>query len=213
MARTITLESLAIVEDDLVVHELLAEEITAHLGVKELRQYTDGAEAFLHLAKKPVDVALFDINLPGMNGIECIRKLKVLHPRMQIIVLTVYDHTDVIFDALTAGATGYLLKSTPVEKVIEGIKEVLAGGSPISTLIAREVIRAFQTKNLTNEYFQELSKREKEILEQLNQGYSYKEIAQKLFLSVDTVRTHIRNIYEKLQVNSRVEALKKTGFL
>lgn len=213
MQETRKLEKLAVVEDDPVVQEILAEEIKNTLGVQSIHVFTNGQVAFTELAKDPVEVALFDINLPGMNGIECIQKLKLLHPRMQIIVLTVYDNTDVIFDALKAGATGYLLKSTPVEKVVEAIREVLSGGSPISAQIARKVIKAFQTKSLTNEYFQELSRREREILEQLNHGYRYKEIAEKLFLSVDTVRTHVRNIYEKLQVNSRAEALKKTGFL
>jgi DNA-binding NarL/FixJ family response regulator len=156
---------------------------------------------------------LFDVNLPGMSGIDCIQRLKILHPRMQMMVLTVYDNTDTIFQALKAGATSFLLKSTPPEKVIEAIEDVFNGGSPISSQIARKVIEAFTVKEKTNEYFQELSKREQEILEQLSKGYRYKEIADQLFLSIETVRTHIRNIYEKLQVNSRVEALKKTGLL
>lgn len=132
---------------------------------------------------------------------------------MQMMVLTVYDNADSIFNALKAGATSYLLKSTPPDKVIEAIYEVKNGGSPISSQIARKVIEAFALKEKTNEYFQDLSRREQEILEQLSKGYRYKEIADKLFVSLETVRTHIRNIYEKLQVNSRVEALKKTGLL
>ena len=130
-----------------------------------------------------------------------------------MMVLTVYDNADTIFNALKAGATSYLLKSTPPEKVIEAIFEVKNGGSPISSQIARKVIEAFALREKTNEYFQELSRREQEILEQLSKGYRYKEIADKLFVSLETVRTHIRNIYEKLQVNSRVDALKKTGLL
>ncbi|MFM6924882.1 MAG: LuxR C-terminal-related transcriptional regulator, partial [Ferruginibacter sp.] len=165
------------------------------------------------LSAQPADIALFDINLPGMNGIDCIQRLKLLHPRMQMMVLTVYDNADNIFNALKAGATSYLLKSTPPEKVIEAIYEVHHGGSPISSQIARKVIDAFTLKEKTNDYFQELSRREQEILEQLSKGYRYKEIADKLFVSIETVRTHIRNIYEKLQVNGRAEALKKTGFL
>lgn len=213
MPGTFQIASVAIIEDDAKVQELLAEEISIHLDVKDLRIYKNGLTALNELTKEPADIALFDINLPGMNGIECIQKLKLVHPRMQMIVLTVYDNADIIFDALRAGASGYLLKSTSPEKIIEAIYEVMQGGSPISSSIARKVIDTFRLKENTNEYFQELSRREKEILEQLNNGYRYKEIADKLFLSLDTVRTHVRNIYEKLQVNSRVEALKKTGLL
>lgn len=213
MPDSLKIDSIAIVEDDARVSDCLAEEIYLNMDVKYLRIYNDGLTALKELAHEPADVALFDLNLPGMNGIECIQRLKLLHPRMQIIVLTVYDNTDTIFDALKSGATGYLLKTTPADKIIEAIYEVTNGGSPISSHIARKVIEAFRVKENVNEYFQYLSRREKEILEQLNNGYRYKEIADKLFLSVDTVRTHVRNIYEKLQVNSRVEALKKTGFL
>ena len=132
---------------------------------------------------------------------------------MQMMVLTVFDDNDNVFSALKAGAVSYLLKSTPPEKVIEAIEEVYKGGSPISSQIARKVIDAFSVREKTNEYFQDLSRREQEILEQLSKGYRYKEIADKLFVSIETVRTHVRNIYEKLQVNNRAEALKKTGFI
>jgi len=191
----------------------MAEQIQLQVDVKELRIFGDGETALKELASAPVEIALFDINLPGMSGIECIQRLKILHPRMQMMVLTVYDNADTIFNALKAGATSYLLKSTPPEKVIEAIFEVKNGGSPISSQIARKVIEAFALREKTNEYFQELSRREQEILEQLSKGYRYKEIADKLYVSLETVRTHIRNIYEKLQVNSRVDALKKTGLL
>lgn len=137
----------------------------------------------------------------------------MVHPKTQCMVLTVYDKPDIIFEALKAGAISYLLKSTPAEKIIEAIAEVNKGGSPISSQIARKVIEAFAIKENTNEYFQNLTRREQEILENLSMGYRYKEIADKLFVSLDTVRTHVRNIYEKLQVNSRAEALKKTGLL
>lgn len=207
------ISSIAITEDDEKVRHYLAEQIQLQIDVKELRLFADAESALKELASNPVDIALFDVNLPGMSGIDCIQRLKILHPRMQMMVLTVYDNTDTIFQALKAGATSYLLKSTPPEKVVEAIVDVFEGGSPISSQIARKVIEAFTVKEKTNEYFQELSKREQEILEQLSKGYRYKEIADQLFLSIETVRTHIRNIYEKLQVNSRVEALKKTGLL
>jgi DNA-binding NarL/FixJ family response regulator len=209
----VKINSIAIIEDDATVRHYLAEQIQLHIDVAELRVFGDAETALKELTAKPVGIALFDVNLPGMNGIDCIQRLKMLHPRMQMMVLTVYDNPDTIFNALKAGATSYLLKSTPAEKILEAIAEVQQGGSPISSQIARKVIEAFTLKEKTNEYFQDLSRREQEMLEQLSKGYRYKEIADKLFISLDTVRTHIRNIYEKLQVNSRAEALKKTGLL
>jgi DNA-binding NarL/FixJ family response regulator len=208
------LNSLAIIEDDDTVRNYLARQIREQAVVQDLRLFKDAEAALADLSCHPADIGLFDVNLPGMTGIECIRKLKVIHPNMQMMILTVYDNSDTIFDALKAGATSYLLKSTPADKILEAIEEVFNGGSPISSQIARKVIEAFAGgEKKSNQYFQELSRREQEILEQLRKGFRYKEIADNLFLSVDTVRTHVRNIYEKLQVNSRVEALKKTGFL
>lgn len=205
--------SIAIIEDDEKVRHYLAEQIQLQVDLGELRVFADAESALRELTAEPVEIALFDINLPGMNGIDCIQRLKMLHPRMQMMVLTVYDNSDNIFDALKAGATSYLLKSTPPEKVVEAIREVYGGGSPISSQIARKVIEAFTLRERTNEYFQELTRREQEILDLLSKGYRYKEIADKLYVSLETVRTHIRNIYEKLQVNSRAEALRKTGLL
>jgi len=209
----VKIDSIAIIEDDEKVRHYLAEQIQLHIDVKELRIFGDAESALKELIAEPVEIALFDINLPGMSGIDCIQRLKMLHPRMQMMVLTVYDNPDNIFNALKAGATSYLLKGTPPEKVIEAIQEVYTGGSPISSQIARKVIEAFAIREKTNEYFQDLSRREQEMLEHLSKGYRYKEIADKLYVSLETVRTHIRNIYEKLQVNSRAEALKKTGLL
>ncbi len=209
----VKLGSIAIIEDDDTIRQYLSEQIEMHMDVGKLKQFRDAESALVSLSAEPVEIALFDVNLPGMNGIECMRQLKTLHPRMQMMVLTVYDNTDTIFTALKAGATSYLLKSTPAEKILEAISEVKNGGSPISSQIARKVIEAFTVKEKTNEFFQELSRREQEMLEELSKGYRYKEIAGKLFVSVETVRTHIRNIYEKLQVNSRAGALKKTGLL
>ncbi len=207
------IDSIAIIEDDEKVRNYLAEQIQLHIDVKELRLFGNAEAALIELTAEPVEIALFDVNLPGMSGIDCIQRLKMLHPKMQMMVLTVYDNNDNVFSALKAGAVSYLLKSTPPEKVIEAIEEVFKGGSPISSQIARKVIEAFAVKEKTNNYFQDLSRREQEILEQLSKGYRYKEIADKLFVSIETVRTHIRNIYEKLHVNNRAEALKKTGFL
>lgn len=209
----VKINSIAIIEDDEKVRNYLAEQIQLHIDVTELKVFWDAESALKALSAAPVDIALFDVNLPGMSGIECIRRLKMLHAKMQCMVLTVYDKPDTVFEALKAGAISYLLKSTPAEKIIEAVAEVNNGGSPISSQIARKVIEAFTLKEKTNDYFQDLTRREQELLEQLSKGFRYKEIADKLFISIDTVRTHIRNIYEKLQVNSRVAALKKTGLL
>lgn len=207
------IRSIAIIEDDEKVRHYLSEQIHLQMEDVRLSVFPDAETALRDLTANPVDIALFDINLPGMNGIECIQRLKMLHPRMQMMVLTVYDNADIIFSALKAGATSYLLKSTSPEKVIEAIYEVFMGGSPISSQIARKVIDAFALKEKTNNYYQDLSRREQEILDYLSRGFRYKEIADQLFLSIETVRTHVRNIYEKLQVNNRAEALRKTGLL
>jgi DNA-binding NarL/FixJ family response regulator len=207
------LKSIAIVEDDEKIRTYLVKQMRLNMIVEDIFEFGDGEAAIKELSVNPVEIALFDIQLPGIDGIECIRKLRLIHPRMQFMVLTIYDNADTIFKALRAGANSYILKSTPSERVIEAIHELYSGGSPISSEIARKVIDAFQVKENGNEYFQHLSKREQEMLEQLSHGFRYKEIADNLFVSTETVRTHIRNIYEKLQVNSRIQALKKTGLL
>lgn len=209
----VKLDSIAIIEDDDPIRTYLSEQLHLHIDAGEIRLFKDAETALASLMRSPVDIALFDIQLPGMNGIECIRRLKTIHPKMQMMVLTVYDNPDNIFNAISAGAVGYLLKSTPPEKIIEAIADVQQGGSPISSQIARKVIDAFAIRQRTNDHFQDLSRREQEILEQLSKGYRYKEIAEQLYVSVETVRTHIRNIYEKLQVNNRIDALKKTGLI
>jgi DNA-binding NarL/FixJ family response regulator len=210
---TLSVNKLAIIEDDAKIRQYLGEQVELTMSVNQLMLFGNAEDALLSLTQDPADIALFDVQLPGMNGIECIRRLKTIHPRMQCMVLTVYDKPDTVFEALKAGAISYLLKSTPPEKIIEAIEEVFHGGSPISSQIARKVIEAFTQKEKTNDHFQDLTRREQEILGHLSNGYRYKEIADLLFVSIETVRTHIRNIYEKLQVNTRVEALKKTGLL
>lgn len=210
---TLSVNKLAIIEDDAKIRQYLGEQVEQTMSVNQLMLFGNAEDALLSLTQDPADIALFDVQLPGMNGIECIRRLKMIHPRMQCMVLTVYDKPDTVFEALKAGAISYLLKSTPPEKIIEAIEEVFHGGSPISSQIARKVIEAFTQKEKTNDHFQDLTRREQEILGHLSNGYRYKEIADLLFVSIETVRTHIRNIYEKLQVNTRVEALKKTGLL
>lgn len=205
--------SIAIIEDDIKVQQYLAEQIRLHIDVERLELFSDGEMALKNLLTNPVELALFDVQLPGITGIECMRRLKLIHPKMQGMMLTVYDNNDTIFEALKAGATSYILKNTPPEKIMEAIEDLYKGGSPISSQIARKIIDVFQIKQNANESFQQLSRREQEMLEQLSKGFRYKEIADKLFISIETVRTHIRNIYEKLQVNNRIEALKKTGLI
>jgi len=208
-----SVQSIAIIEDNATIREYLSKEIKDRMEVERLEIFEDAETALERLTIEPVQIALFDVQLPVMSGIECIQKLKMIHPSMQMMVLTIYDNNDIIFSALKAGANSYILKTTSPEKLIEAIYDLYNGGSPISSQIARKVIESFQVKEKSNEYYQSLSRREKEILENLLHGYMYKEIADRLFVSIETIRTHIRNIYEKLQVNSRIEALKKTGLI
>jgi DNA-binding NarL/FixJ family response regulator len=150
-----------------------------------------------------------DINLPGMNGVECVRQLKQVLPRTQVIMLTVYEDTENIFNALAAGASGYLLKRTPREELLAAIRDVHQGGSPMTTHIARKVVQSFQQSAVSAQQTEELSPREREVLDCLAQGFLYKEIADKLGISYETVHTYIRRIYEKLQVRTRTEAVAK----
>jgi DNA-binding NarL/FixJ family response regulator len=149
-----------------------------------------------------------DINLPGMSGIECVRKLKERAPGLQVIMLTVYENSDRIFEALSAGACGYLVKRTPPGKLLEAIREISAGGSPMSTHIARKVVQAFQSGVETARPM-ELARREQEVLDLLSKGRAYKQIADEMNLHIGTIRTYIRRIYEKLHVNCRTEAVVK----
>jgi len=168
-------------------------------------------ESTARILKNEPDVVLMDINLPGMSGIECTRKLKARQPGLSIMVLTVYDDDEMIFESLKAGASGYLLKKTPPAKLLEAILELHNGGSPMSSRIARRVVQAFQAMGPSSKETENLSKREHEVLSYLVKGYRYKEIAETLFISIETVRTHLRNIYEKLHVRSRSEAVLKVS--
>ena len=150
-----------------------------------------------------------DINLPGMNGVECVRRLKPLLPATQVIMLTVYQNTDHIFNALAAGATGYLLKQTPPAELLAAIRNVHAGGSPMSSHIARKIVQSFQQAPAASAGATSLSPREAEVLDLLAKGYLYKEIAETMQVTYATVHTHIRHIYEKLHVRSRTEAVAK----
>lgn len=204
-----------IVEDDDEIRNGLAYLINSSPSFLCLAKYSN-SEDFLKdfLQKKKdknyilPDVILMDINLPGMSGIECIKKIKETNKSIQIMVLTVFEDHDTIYKSLKAGATGYILKKTATTELLDAIKDIYNGGSPMSSQIARKVVLSFQEQKTSNET-QNLTPREQEILNYLAMGYRYKEIAALLFISVETVRTHIRNIYEKLHVNSRTEAIIK----
>lgn len=199
----------AIVEDIDDIRKGLAMIINGDEALECKHTFANAEKAIDVLSVQPVDVVLMDINLPGaMNGIDCVQKLKAVHPTMQFMMCTVYEDNDLVFRALKVGATGYILKKTQPEKLIEAIKEINEGGSPMSAQIARKVISTFQ-KPVINEAAQLFTRREQELLDLLSQGFRYKEIADKLFVSIDTIRTHIRNIYRKLEVQSRAEALNK----
>jgi RNA polymerase sigma factor (sigma-70 family) len=205
--------SISIVEDNDKLRGTLAKVISRADGFKCVSDYGSAEDALADLPKIKPDVVLMDINLPGMNGVECVRKLKVILPATQVMMLTVYEDTDNIFNALAAGASGYMLKRTPAKELLEAIHEVLRGGSPMTTHIARKVVLSFQksaaaSAKTANE-LAELSEREQQVLDLLAQGLIYKEIGDKLGISYETVHTYIRRIYEKLQVRTRTEAVAK----
>ena len=203
---------ISIVEDNDKLRGTLAKVISRAEGFTCVSDYGSAEDALADLPKIKPDVVLMDINLPGMNGVECVRKLKIILPATQVMMLTVYEDTDNIFNALTAGASGYMLKRTPAKELLEAIREVQRGGSPMTTHIARKVVLSFQKSAAaakTADDLSELSDREQQVLDLLAQGLIYKEIAEKLSISYETVHTYIRRIYEKLQVRTRTEAVAK----
>jgi DNA-binding NarL/FixJ family response regulator len=200
--------SVAIVEDIKEIREGLCLLIDNSNDFLCKEVYSTAEEALKGLQQSQPDVVLMDINLPGMNGIDCVRQLKQHCLNTQFIMSTVYEDGDTIFESLKAGATGYLLKKTEPVKILEAIKEVYAGGSPMSSQIARKVIATFQPKPGIDDA-DILTPKEKEILKALSKGLRYKEIAFEMHISIETVRSHVRRIYEKLQVQSRTEALNK----
>lgn len=197
-----------IVEDDRELLKGISAILSASEEVKLLPTFTN-AEDFLVVAETlDADVALVDIGLPGQSGIECIRQLKVRFPDMQFMMWTTFEDDDKIFQALKAGANGYILKTATPQQLIQAICDIHNGGSPMSSSIARKVIASFHGAEIKQSEYN-LTKRESEVLEHLARGYRYKEIADKLFVSLETVRSHVHHIYEKLQVSSRTDALNK----
>jgi DNA-binding NarL/FixJ family response regulator len=206
--------SVAIVEDDVPAREILAGWIRSTDGFTCAGEFDDAETALAKLPLEKPSVVLFDINLPGMNGIECVRKLKPRLPDTQFVMVTVYEDANHIFNALSAGASGYLLKQTRRNELIDALKDVHAGGSPMSSQIARKVVQNFyRSETQADGETVELSPREREVLELLARGYLYKEIAEMLKISVQTVNTYIRRIYEKLHVRSRAQAVAKYAHL
>jgi DNA-binding NarL/FixJ family response regulator len=201
--------NIIIVDDDDTIREGLKYLVNSSEGFKCVGDFGSAEDALAEMNHHNPDVILMDINLPGLSGIECMVVLKEHRPDLQIIMLTIHEDDDAIFKSLVAGASGYLLKKTQPAKLLEAIEDVARGGSPMSSQIARRVVQTFQQKSEPAAATEILSKREDEILIYLSKGYRYKEISDELFISVETVRTHIRNIYEKLQVRSRTEAVIK----
>lgn len=200
-----------IIEDQKDTRDMLGILVNGSEGYECLATYSSCEEAIPDLPVLSPDVALVDINLPGMSGIACVRRLKELCPATQYVMCTSLEDSDTIFEALQAGANGYITKSATPAKMLDAITDAYNGGSPMSSQIARKVVSFFHQRDQArgNTELQKLSPREQEILGYLSKGYRYKEIAATLFLSIETVRKHIHNIYEKLQVDSRIDALNK----
>jgi DNA-binding NarL/FixJ family response regulator len=201
-----------VIEDQLQMRQMLSILINGNDGFECVAAFENAEEAIANIPNLNVDVALMDIHMPGgMTGIECVGVLKSMCPSVEFIMCTSLEDTDNIFNALQAGATGYITKSTQPAKILEAIADANTGGSPMSSQIARKVIGHFYAAEpkKKNTQLEKLSVREQEILTYLSKGYRYKEIAAMLFVSIETVRKHIHNIYEKLQVNSRTDALNK----
>jgi len=201
--------SVSIVEDDAGVRASLAKLIDSSPGFRCLSQHATAENALQEIPKAGPAVVLMDINLPGINGVECVRRLKPVLRGTQIIMLTVYQNTEHIFNALAAGATGYLLKQTPPAELLAAIRDVHGGGSPMSSHIARKIVQSFQRPAPAAREAENLSPREAEVLELLAKGYLYKEISDQMHLGLGTVKTYVRRIHEKLHVQSRTEAVIK----
>jgi len=191
------------------MRESVAQVLNQTPGVQCMNTYASAEAAVRDLPSQRPDVALVDINLPGMNGIECVSRLKARLPQLQVLMLTRYEQSDMIFDSIRAGASGYLLKHIPADELIRAVEQVHAGGAPMTMQIARKVITHFQQIRKPASDVEKLTPREQEVLTLLAKGYLYKEIANNLGISINTLRNHLRTIYDKLHVHSRTEATVK----
>lgn len=199
---------IGIVEDEKQIREGISQLLNDSEGFICIESFENGEDALKKIPTLNLDVVLMDIHLPGKTGIECVSELKEKCPKTQFMMFTSFEDTESVFNALKVGATGYLTKTTQPSKILDSIIDIYKGGSPMSSHIARKIVASFHLKE-NNKELEKLTTREKEILALLSNGFRYKEIADKLFLSTETVRTHIRNIYDKLQVNSKTEAINK----
>ncbi|MFI5150474.1 MAG: response regulator [Bacteroidia bacterium] len=200
--------TVGIIEDEPEISENLKSLIQGSEGFSCIHTFPTAAQACKLIPELELDVILTDIHLPDGSGIDCVTELKPRCPKTQFLMCTSFEDTDLVFGALKAGATGYLTKTTQPSKILDAIVEIHKGGSPMSSHIARKIVASFQATE-KNKELEKLSQREQEILQLLSKGLRYKEIGDQLFVSTETVRTHIRNIYQKLQVNSRTDALNK----
>lgn len=201
--------SISIVEDLNEVREALQRLINQSEKFCFVESFNNAEQAEKKIPLQSPDIVIMDINLPGMSGIECINRIKDKCPGTQFMMFTIYEDDEKVFEALKAGAHGYLLKSTSREKLLEALEELHNGGSPMSTNIARKVIEAFEKRNQPSEEINTLTNKEKQILELLAKGFLYKEIAVQMHLTRNTVKQHIHHIYEKLHVENRTEAINK----
>ena len=208
-ATSTTPISVAIVEDDAGIRATLADIVKRCPDCRLLATFSTAEAALVDLPQQKPGVVLMDINLPGKSGIECVQELKTRLPDTQFIILTVYEDSEWLFKALVAGATGYLLKRTPPGKIMDAIREAVAGGSPLTPQIARRVVQYFSQPREPLPEVAKLSPREMDILQQFAKGYRYKEIVDNLGISMDTIRTHVRSMFNKLHVRSRTEAVVK----
>ena len=199
----------AIVDDDEGIRTSLAALIRRAPTLRLSGDYGNAESALEEIPRRPPDVVLMDINLPGMNGVECVRQLKTALPSVQVLMLTVYEDSDSLFNSLKAGASGYLLKRTASAKLIDAIRDVHTGGSPMTPQLARRVVQYFSKPSDSESPVSNLTPGERDFLDQLAKGYAYKEIADRMNISIDTVRSYVRTVYEKLHVHSRTEAVVK----
>jgi DNA-binding NarL/FixJ family response regulator len=201
--------TVAVVEDDPQVRQSLEGIIKRGSDVICVGAFANAEEALRELPRLKPRVVLMDINLPGMDGVECVSKLSALLPEMQIVMLTVYDNTDAIFNSLAAGASGYLLKPVSAAQLLAAVKDVYAGGAPMTSNIVRKVVQTFKQPVAAARETENLSTRESEVLDYLAKGYLYKEIAEQLGIGYGTVHTYIERIFKKLHVRSRAQAVAK----
>src|SRR5450755_5860 len=202
-------KTVVIVEDDKGLREQLVQILESAPDIKCLGAFVSAEEALPKVLAKNPDVVLMDIKLPGMSGIQCVAEIKKVAPAMQIIMVTVYEDSERIFRALKAGANGYLVKSSPPEQLLEAIRDACQGGAPMSSHIARKVVQHFHLIGPSVKEAENLSPREREVLDLLSLGFIYKEIGGKLNIGTETVRTYVKNICHKMHVRSRLEAVAK----